>query len=382
MKHLGNTDSLKNEKRLFRMPNALIIVGLVHQKYLPRASLDVIKIMSSLIKDINVLMLPALTFCSIVRTMWNWLSREIIITLSMVRLLKDKKKIDLILMHQTVTLVGCFLGKLIGAKVLVYVGGSIYETLYQKGLSKNTSALSILLWKIQLNLADKILLPTRQLVYISKLFNYKTKSVIVPTRFIKNTFLERTINCNKFYDRESIIGYIGRFEGEKGVEILPQVIYFTLKMAHTDNIKWVLVGDGSLRRTIESRVEELSLSNFVQFIGWTKNPEAYISRMKLLLLPSKSEGVPSVVLESMAFGTPVLATPVGGIPEIVKDNQTGFLLKSRDPRYIASRICELLRKPELLESVAKNSHEYVKQNFSYKKVSEAWKEIVKQLNIS
>ncbi|MHA1684988.1 MAG: glycosyltransferase, partial [Candidatus Heimdallarchaeaceae archaeon] len=73
------------------------------------------------------------------------------------------------------------------------------------------------------------------------------------------------------------------------------------------------------------------------------------------------------MLEAMACSTPVLATPVGAIPDIIKDGETGFLLKSNDPEHIADRIVELLGKPKLLEKVSVNAYNYVRENFSYEK---------------
>jgi len=70
---------------------------------------------------------------------------------------------------------------------------------------------------------------------------------------------------------------------------------------------------------------------------------------------------PSVILEAMACGTLVLATPVGAILDIINDDKTGFLLKSNDPKHIADKIIELLEK------VSKNAYNYVRENFSYEK---------------
>jgi glycosyltransferase involved in cell wall biosynthesis len=105
----------------------------------------------------------------------------------------------------------------------------------------------------------------------------------------------------------------------------------------------------------------------------------YLNEMKLLVLPSYSEGLPHVVLEAMACGTPVLATPVGAIPDIIKDGETGFLLKSNDPNHIAERVVELLNKTELLERVSVNAYNFVRTNFSFEKTLESWKKIIDEV---
>jgi glycosyltransferase involved in cell wall biosynthesis len=78
----------------------------------------------------------------------------------------------------------------------------------------------------------------------------------------------------------------------------------------------------------------------------------------------------------MACETPVLATPVGAIPDIIRDGETGFLLKSNDPKYIAEKIVDLLNKPELLEKVSKNAYKWVRENFSEEKTLESWRRIL------
>jgi glycosyltransferase involved in cell wall biosynthesis len=101
--------------------------------------------------------------------------------------------------------------------------------------------------------------------------------------------------------------------------------------------------------------------------------------MKLLVLPSFTEGLPNILLEAMACGTPVLATPVGAIKDIIKESETGFLLKSDDPIHIAERIIELLNNPELLEEVSIKAYNYVRENFSFEKTLDAWRKILSEL---
>jgi glycosyltransferase involved in cell wall biosynthesis len=84
----------------------------------------------------------------------------------------------------------------------------------------------------------------------------------------------------------------------------------------------------------------------------------------------------------MACGTPVLATPVGGIPDLVKEGETGFLLKSNNPEHMAERIIELLNKPEILEKVSINAYNYVRENFSFEKTLKSWRRIFSELESS
>jgi glycosyltransferase involved in cell wall biosynthesis len=280
-----------------------------------------------------------------------------------------------------VAVCSCFVGKLFGAKVIVYVGGSIYDGFRQKGLAKVVAIASVILWNIQLKLADRILVPSKRLVNLSRLIIYKHKIRVAPTRFIETQNFKEINHDKENRKSGNIIGYVGRFEIEKGTETLPEVINFTIKAKKVSNLEWILIGDGTLRQRVEDDIKKLGLGKIVKVAGWVNNPGTYLTKVKLLLLPSKSEGLPNVVLEAMACGTPVLATPVGAIPDIIKDGETGFLLKSNNPKHIADKIIELLNKPELLEKVSKNAYNYVRENFSYEKTLESWRKIIREIEV-
>jgi glycosyltransferase involved in cell wall biosynthesis len=121
------------------------------------------------------------------------------------------------------------------------------------------------------------------------------------------------------------------------------------------------------------------MEKFISITGWLDNVELYLNEMKLLVLPSFTEGLPNILLEAMACGTPVLATPVGAIQDIIKNGETGFLLKSNDPHHIAEKVTELLNKSWLLEKVSINACHYVRENFSYERTLESWRRILQEI---
>jgi len=93
-------------------------------------------------------------------------------------------------------------------------------------------------------------------------------------------------------------------------------------------------------------------------------------------MPSYSEGVPNVLLEAMACGVPVLASPVGGIPSIIIDGKTGFLLKSRKPSDIAQSILKIITNFELLKKVSIECCIYASEHFSLRNARKRYKEIL------
>ncbi|MFC1994375.1 glycosyltransferase, partial [Chloroflexota bacterium] len=89
----------------------------------------------------------------------------------------------------------------------------------------------------------------------------------------------------------------------------------------------------------------------------------YLNDLKLLILPSYSEGLPKSVIEAMACGTPVLATSVGGIPDVIKDGETGFIMEDNSPETIAQNVVRALNNPNL-EQITQNARKLVEQEYS------------------
>jgi glycosyltransferase involved in cell wall biosynthesis len=101
--------------------------------------------------------------------------------------------------------------------------------------------------------------------------------------------------------------------------------------------------------------------------------------MKLLALPSYNEGLPNVMLESMACGTPVIATPVGSIPDVLVDGENGLLIYDNSPTALAEAIIEALQRPQL-QRIAVNARMLVETEFRYEKLIKTWERIICDVN--
>jgi glycosyltransferase involved in cell wall biosynthesis len=109
----------------------------------------------------------------------------------------------------------------------------------------------------------------------------------------------------------------------------------------------LVVGDGPMRRAIETRVAELGLVESVIMAGYREDIADVIAAFDIAVMASyASEGIPQFALQAMASGKPVVATRVGGIPEVVLDGETGLLVEPKDPEGLARSVVELLKDSE------------------------------------
>ena len=134
---------------------------------------------------------------------------------------------------------------------------------------------------------------------------------------------------------------IGRLSEQKGQLILPPVI--AALRARLPGLRLTIVGDGDLRRPLEARIAELGLAGSVTLTGWLAEREvrAALREAQALILPSFAEGLPMVVMEAMASGRPVIATHIAGIPELVEDGVTGWLVPAGDGAALEEAVIAL-----------------------------------------
>lgn len=128
---------------------------------------------------------------------------------------------------------------------------------------------------------------------------------------------------------------VGRLSGEKGHLVLIDALARVI--AEGRNCRLVMVGDGPLRPAIEQRCRELGVERFVTIAGWQSGEaiREWLIGSRALVLPSFAEGLPVVIMESLALGRPVIATWVAGVPELVREGRTGWLVPAGDAASLA-----------------------------------------------
>lgn len=165
---------------------------------------------------------------------------------------------------------------------------------------------------------------------------------------------------------EVIVGMIGRLEPVKGLQYL--IAAAKLVIEKFSNVKFLIVGEGSLRNKLESQCKKLDIFDKFIFTGWREDIPQILSILDILVLPSLNEAVGRILIEAGACGKPVVATDVGGIPEVVKDNQTGILVPPKDAHGLAHAIISLLEDERKRQSMGEAAKNWVDDKFSVERM--------------
>lgn len=174
------------------------------------------------------------------------------------------------------------------------------------------------------------------------------------------------------YPRDPVVLYVGRLSEEKGVHCLLQSIPHLRTPCRT-----IIVGDGYYRPALERLARQLGLSN-VQFTGWVLKPElaAYYAAASVVVVPSVyPEPLGLVGPEAMAHARPVVAFPLGGIPDWLRHGETGLAARPGDPVDLARQIDTLLQQPALAEAMGRAGRQLVEQEFNPQRYADRLEEL-------
>lgn len=182
-----------------------------------------------------------------------------------------------------------------------------------------------------------------------------------------------------FSKEDFLVLYVGRLVKPlemKGTRYLIEAVRDLLPVYR--NIKLVFVGDGDGR----AENEELAgaIKNSVRFTGYRNDVYNFMSAADVLVLPSLSEGCPVVVLEAGACGTPVIATRVGAVPELIEDGKTGIIISPRSPEEIKRALVHLLENPSLRQRMGEQARVRMEERFTWdatcKKLEGLYQEVI------
>lgn len=342
---------------------------------------------SSLLKDIlgekqviELRIMNWLSSCPPLLKFFLYVFQDLLLCLKIISSYK-KEETNTILLFQAYYPLSSVVSKLLNMKLLLFIGGSgfYWSYLEHKSTSGKVFAYTNLpIQRICHKFGDVLLTLSENMVKSIELRNYEYKTRFALPRLDKEFYSQFRIIEN-YEHRGNVVGFVGLLCRRKGVSNLIQAIPLVTNMK--SDCKFLLIGGGPLLEIMKTETRRLKVGEAVKITGFVNygSLRKYYNEMKLYVLPAYAEGVPSTIFEAMACGTPVLTMPVGGIPDIIKDGETGFLLESNDPEPISDKITKLLDNPELLEKVSANAYKYVREKFSEEKVQESWRKIFQDL---
>jgi glycosyltransferase involved in cell wall biosynthesis len=215
--------------------------------------------------------------------------------------------------------------------------------------------------KASLQLANQIDVESKSVAHFLGLEKYAEKISINGAPYINRDLF---FPAKPVDERKNVIGYVGRLGESKG--IMNFVGAIPLLIQRFENLRFVIIGEGVLQARITDELEREHASSYVTLTSWVPHKALphYLNDLKILVLPSYSEGLPGVVLEAMSCGVPVLATKVGAIPDLITDGETGFILEDNSPKGIAENISRIIDNKNLT-LIAREAEKVVEKEYVY-----------------
>jgi glycosyltransferase involved in cell wall biosynthesis/protein-tyrosine-phosphatase len=173
-----------------------------------------------------------------------------------------------------------------------------------------------------------------------------------------------------------VVSIVGRLSAEKGHEDFLTAAVAVL--AVLPDTRFLIVGDGPLRDALQQRIDALQLGERVILTGRRSDLAELYGLTDVLAISSYTEGIPNVLLEAFAYGRPAVATAVGGVPEVLEDGRTGYLVPPGEPQHLASRLIALLQNADLRHEMGRAARCAVEERFSFVERTRALQRLYEQ----
>jgi glycosyltransferase involved in cell wall biosynthesis len=146
--------------------------------------------------------------------------------------------------------------------------------------------------------------------------------------------------------------------------------------AAVPNVSIVIVGVGPMQADVEEHIKQSGLENIVRLVGRRQDVSVFLSMADLVLHTARLEGMPNILMEAQSLGIPVVATAVGGVPDVVIHGHTGFLTNVNDINQLSANCISLLTNPELLRAFSVNASKHLEQFKSIETMASRYLEII------
>jgi glycosyltransferase involved in cell wall biosynthesis len=204
---------------------------------------------------------------------------------------------------------------------------------------------------------------------VVRVYNGITTPLFIEKTEARNILMEKA-PCLKEVSQDIWVGTIAELHTNKGYDIYAEAVSILSETDYfkTHSIRFVWIGEGEERNNLESFISLKKLSDRIALTGYASNAAQFLHAFDYFILPSRTEALGYVLIEAGLAQLPVIATAVGGIPEIIEDLQTGILIQPENPGEIAKAIGFIIDHPEEAQKMASNLHEKVSSQFSLEKM--------------
>ena len=178
-------------------------------------------------------------------------------------------------------------------------------------------------------------------------------------------------------DHAVTIGIVGRLTAIKNhalfIEIAKEMLNFR------DDLHFLIIGDGELQPDLQNQVHRAGIHKNVHFVGWIKQIAKIYAAIDILLMTSKNEGTPVSIIESLYFATPVIASNIGGVPDLIEHGKNGFLVNSFEVKDFIIYIDRLIQDRELYHNIADKGRHTVIEKFDIQRLLGDTKNLYREL---
>lgn len=198
--------------------------------------------------------------------------------------------------------------------------------------------------------------------------SFVVENGIQELKFDADSCLRSDPEVRDFCSTGFIIGAICRLSQEKGLVHLVEALRLLAKKS--DDFKAIIIGDGPEKERLLGLIRGYGLTDKVLLTGYRNNAHNYLPLFSVFALPSLTEGLPITLLEAMQAGVPVVATRVGGVPDVLKNSGSGAAVEPANPQELADAILSLRNNPSLAGVMAKRARDAVLMRYSSQRMAE------------
>lgn len=296
----------------------------------------------------------------------SFLAAQIGFTMRLIRL---ARRYDVVVLFPIALTLPVMMARLLRKKIILYEAQDVYANLSDP--MWGSTLRNSVLWSARqyvLRVSDLIIVEGCHVVAQNGIQNYTRKIRICP-QYVDSKRYRIMTDWNA---RRNLIGFIATLDERKGALEFAKAVR-ELSIINPE-LTYLIVGAGPLRSKVDKTLADMIRQGIVTIMETIpeENFPAMLNELKMYVLPSTSEGLPNIVLECMASGTPVLATAVGAIPDVVVDGDTGFLLRDGTSESIIYGVSRALEDTNMARIIA-NARDLTTNRLGYEMVRENWR---------